>query len=63
MMYNYSNLDQQQVDQRVIEFRSQTRRFLLGELNDEQFRSLRLMNGLLQPILYLRIPCVLHDDQ
>ncbi len=59
-MYNYSNLDQQQVDQRVIEFRSQTRRFLLGELNDEQFRSLRLMNGLYiqrhAPMLRVAIP-------
>lgn len=60
MMYNYSNLDQQQVDQRVIEFRSQTRRFLAGELNDEQFRSLRLMNGLYiqrhAPMLRIAIP-------
>ena len=60
MMYNYSNLDQQQVDQRVIEFRSQTRRFLSGELNDEQFRSLRLMNGLYiqrhAPMLRIAIP-------
>jgi len=60
MMYNYSNLDQQQVDQRVIEFRSQTRRFLSGELNDEQFRSLRLMNGLYiqrhAPMLRVAIP-------
>ncbi|MCZ6883365.1 MAG: nitrite/sulfite reductase [Gammaproteobacteria bacterium] len=59
-MYNYSNLDQQQVDQRVIEFRSQTRRFLSGELNDEQFRSLRLMNGLYiqrhAPMLRVAIP-------
>jgi sulfite reductase (NADPH) hemoprotein beta-component len=60
MMYNYSNLDQQQVDQRVIEFRSQTGRFLSGELNDEQFRSLRLMNGLYiqrhAPMLRVAIP-------
>lgn len=60
MMYNYSNLDQQQVDQRVIEFRNQTGRFLSGELNDEQFRSLRLMNGLYiqrhAPMLRIAIP-------
>ena len=59
-MYNYSNLDQQQVDQRVTEFRSQTRRFLSGELNDDQFRSLRLMNGLYiqrhAPMLRVAIP-------
>ena len=60
MMYNYSNLDQQQVDQRVIEFRGQTQRFLSGELSDEQFRSLRLMNGLYiqrhAPMLRIAIP-------
>ena len=60
MMYNYSILDQQQVDQRVIEFRGQTQRFLSGELSDEQFRSLRLMNGLYiqrhAPMLRIAIP-------
>ncbi len=45
MMYNYSINDQQLVDQRVFQFRDQTRRFLAGELSEEQFRPLRLMNG------------------
>ena len=36
-MYNYSTYDQQLVDQRVFQFRDQTRRFLAGELSDEQF--------------------------
>jgi len=59
-MYNYSTYDQQQVDQRVFQFRDQTRRFLAGELSDEQFRPLRLMNGLYiqrhAPMLRVAIP-------
>ncbi len=59
-MYNYSTYDQQLVDQRVFQFRDQTRRFLAGELSDEQFRPLRLMNGLYiqrhAPMLRVAIP-------
>lgn len=59
-MYNYSSNDQQLVNQRVFQFRDQTRRFLAGELSEEQFRPLRLMNGLyLQrhaPMLRVAIP-------
>ncbi len=59
-MYNYSINDQQLVDQRVFQFRDQTRRFLSGELSDEQFRPLRLMNGLYiqrhAPMLRVAIP-------
>ena len=59
-MYNYSNLDQELVDKRVIQFRDQTRRFLTGELSEEQFRPLRLMNGLYiqryAPMLRISIP-------
>ncbi len=59
-MYNYSTYDQQLVDQRVFQFRDQTRRFLTGELSDEQFRPLRLMNGLYiqrhAPMLRVAIP-------
>ncbi|MCG2633921.1 MAG: nitrite/sulfite reductase [Gammaproteobacteria bacterium] len=59
-MYQYNPVDQQLIDQRVTEFRDQTRRFLGGELTDEQFRPLRLMNGLyLQrhaPMLRVAIP-------
>ncbi|MBT8434041.1 MAG: nitrite/sulfite reductase [Gammaproteobacteria bacterium] len=59
-MYNYSINDQQQVDQRVLQFRDQTRRFLAGELSEEQFRPLRLMNGLYiqrhAPMLRVAIP-------
>ncbi len=59
-MYNYSNLDQELVDKRVIQFRDQTRRFLTGDLSEDQFRPLRLMNGLYiqryAPMLRISIP-------
>jgi sulfite reductase (NADPH) hemoprotein beta-component len=59
-MYRYDELDQAFVDQRVAEFRDQTRRHLAGELSEEQFRPLRLRNGLyLQrhaPMLRIAIP-------
>ena len=45
-MYEYDRYDQQMVDTRVEEFRDQTRRRLSGELPEEKFRPLRLMNGL-----------------
>ncbi|EGL56155.1 sulfite reductase, beta subunit [Methylophaga aminisulfidivorans MP] len=48
------------VEQRVAQFRDQTRRFLAGELTEEQFRPLRLMNGLYiqihAPMLRVAIP-------
>ena len=45
-MYKYDKYDQQMVDTRVEEFRDQVRRRLTGELSEEQFRPLRLQNGL-----------------
>jgi len=45
-MYKYDQYDQQMVDTRVAEFRDQTRRRLEGHLSEDQFRPLRLMNGL-----------------
>lgn len=59
-MYRYDHYDQTLVDERVAQFREQTRRFLRGELSEDQFRPLRLMNGLyLQrhaPMLRIAIP-------
>ncbi|HYL70060.1 MAG TPA: nitrite/sulfite reductase, partial [Candidatus Dormibacteraeota bacterium] len=59
-MYRYDELDQVFVEQRVAEFRDQTRRFLAGELSEEQFRPLRLRNGLYiqrhAPMLRIAIP-------
>jgi len=59
-MYRYDLTDKTLVAERVTEFRDQTRRFLAGELNEEEFRHLRLRNGLyLQrhaPMLRVAIP-------
>ena len=45
-MYKYDHYDQAMVDARVAEFRDQTRRRLEGKLSEDQFKPLRLMNGL-----------------
>lgn len=45
-MYKYDEYDQAIVDARVEEFRDQCRRRLSGELSEDQFKPLRLMNGL-----------------
>jgi sulfite reductase (NADPH) hemoprotein beta-component len=59
-MYRYDELDQALVDQRVAEFRDQVRRHLAGELSEEEFRPLRLRNGLYiqrhAPMLRIAIP-------
>ena len=59
-MYQYSQTDQEIVDQRVIQFRDQTDRYLKGDLSEDQFRPLRLMNGLYiqryAPMLRIAIP-------
>jgi sulfite reductase (NADPH) hemoprotein beta-component len=45
-MYQYDTYDQAMVDARVEEFRDQVKRRLEGKMTEEQFRPLRLMNGL-----------------
>src|SRR3954467_10670838 len=59
-MYRYDEIDQQIVDQRVNQFRGQTRRFLAGALSEDDFRPLRLQNGLYiqryAPMLRIAIP-------
>ncbi|HEX7782559.1 MAG TPA: nitrite/sulfite reductase [Sphingobium sp.] len=45
-MYRYDQYDQEIVDARVEEFRDQARRRLAGEMTEDQFKPLRLMNGL-----------------
>ena len=45
-MYVYDTLDQTLINQRVSEFRDQVSRRISGELTEEQFRPLRLLNGL-----------------
>jgi sulfite reductase (NADPH) hemoprotein beta-component len=59
-MYRYDVIDKALVDERVAQFRDQTRRFLAGELNDDEFKHLRLRNGLYiqrhAPMLRVAIP-------
>ena len=45
-MYKYDSYDQAMVDARVAEFRDQAQRRLDGKLTEDQFKPLRLMNGL-----------------
>jgi sulfite reductase (NADPH) hemoprotein beta-component len=45
-MYRYDKYDQAMVDARVEEFRDQARRRIEGHLTDDQFKPLRLKNGL-----------------
>ena len=45
-MYTYDAIDRQLIDERVAQFRDQVRRWKSGELNDDEFRPLRLQNGL-----------------
>ena len=45
-MYKYDAIDRQLVNERVAQFRDQVRRWKAGELADEEFRPLRLQNGL-----------------
>ena len=45
-MYKYDHYDQAMVDARVDEFRDQVGRRLSGALSEDQFKPLRLMNGL-----------------
>jgi sulfite reductase (NADPH) hemoprotein beta-component len=45
-MYKYDEYDQAMVEARVEEFRDQVRRRIAGEITEDQFKPLRLMNGL-----------------
>lgn len=59
-MYQYDHIDQAIVDQRVVQFRDQTQRFLSGELAPEAYQPLRLQNGLYiqrhAPMLRVAVP-------
>jgi sulfite reductase (NADPH) hemoprotein beta-component len=59
-VYRYDDIDQRLVQERVAQFRDQTRRFLAGQLSEEEFRALRLRNGLYiqryAPMLRIAIP-------
>lgn len=59
-MYRYNDIDRRIVRERVAQFRDQTRRHLAGELSADEFRPLRLQNGLYvekhNPMLRIAIP-------
>jgi len=66
-MFIYDQHDQRLVDERVAQFRDQTRRFLAGELGEDEFLALRLMNGLYiqrhAPMLRIAIPYGLFSSE
>ncbi|OYV15168.1 MAG: sulfite reductase (NADPH) hemoprotein beta-component [Methylococcaceae bacterium NSP1-2] len=59
-MYQYNEIDQTLVDERVAQFRWQTEQFLRGELSEDRYRALRLRNGLYiqthAPMLRVAVP-------
>lgn len=59
-MYRYDTYDQTLVDERVVQFRDQMDRYLAGRLGEDEFRPLRLQNGLYiqkhAPMLRIAIP-------
>lgn len=59
-MYKYDEYDQKLVDERVIQFRDQTQRYLDGKLEEGEYLPLRLQNGIYvqrhAPMLRVAIP-------
>ncbi len=59
-MYRYNDFDKTIIRERAAQFRGQTQRFLAGELTEDEFKPLRLQNGLYiqrqAPMLRVAIP-------
>lgn len=59
-MYKYDAIDHQIVKERVAQYRDQVRRYQAGEFTEEEFRPLRLQNGLYiqrhAPMLRIAVP-------
>ena len=59
-MYQYDQYDQNLVEERVEQYRDQTKRYLAGDISEEAFLPLRLQNGLyiqrLAPMLRIAVP-------
>ena len=59
-MYRYNQIDQAIVDARVVQFGDQTARYLEGALSEDEFKPLRLQNGVYierhSPLLRVAIP-------
>jgi sulfite reductase (NADPH) hemoprotein beta-component len=58
-MYRYDEIDREVLADRTAEFRSQVQRRLTGDMTEDQFKPLRLMNGLyLQLHAYMLRVCI-----
>jgi sulfite reductase (NADPH) hemoprotein beta-component len=59
-MYRYNNIDQAIVDARVVQFADQTSRYIDGAISEDEFKPLRLQNGVYierhSPLLRVAIP-------
>ncbi|MBL7248921.1 nitrite/sulfite reductase [Alloalcanivorax marinus] len=59
-MYVYQDYDQRLLEERVAQYRDQTRRYLAGQLSEDEFLALRLQNGLYiqryAPMLRISVP-------
>ncbi len=59
-MYIYDQYDQKIIDERVEQFRDQTKRYLAGQIGEDEYRILRLQNGVYiqihAPMLRVAIP-------
>ncbi|MDO4222711.1 MAG: nitrite/sulfite reductase [Acinetobacter sp.] len=59
-MYLYTDFDQKLIDERVAQFKDQTERYLAGKLSEDEYRPLRLQNGLYvqryAPMLRVAVP-------
>lgn len=59
-MYQYTQFDQQLINERVAQFKDQTERYLAGTLSEDEYRPLRLQNGLYvqryAPMLRIAVP-------
>jgi sulfite reductase (NADPH) hemoprotein beta-component len=59
-MYRYNDIDQAIVDARVVQFADQTSRYMAGALSEDEFKPLRLQNGVYierhSPLLRVAIP-------
>src|SRR5512139_2738302 len=66
-MYKYDAIDRQLVNERVAQFRDQVRRWQSGELTNDEFRPLRLQNGLYvqrhAPMFRIAVPYGLLDSR
>ncbi|MFN3713313.1 MAG: nitrite/sulfite reductase [Alcanivoracaceae bacterium] len=66
-MYVYQDYDQRLLDERVAQFRDQTQRYLDGKLREDEYRPLRLQNGLYvqryAPMLRVAVPYGMLDSR